>query len=231
MSIIKFFKIKFKENEISFKKLFIISIPITILYVGLNWCWLIALPMTDVSISTAIYQKIEILKIISIIIFMGGIVGITIVTSKSSSIYPNAIKGDLLMILSAGLWAIYEVMTSKFLGNAKRTIVNTYMGFIGLINLIIGIPFIFILNFIGFEVIKIPTLKIFGMLLSNAIIGSSITYLVNWGLSLTSPLFVRSGELMSIPLTLLFDLIVKNMKLPLLAIPGYILIINPTFLY
>ncbi|KAM9979797.1 hypothetical protein ACTFIZ_006052 [Dictyostelium cf. discoideum] len=241
--ILKLYKLKFKENNISFKKLFFVSIPITIVYVGLSWCWLIALSMTEVSISTAISQsssvfcfilsiiilkeKIEILKTISVLIFMGGIVGITVVTANlSKSIYPNAIKGDLLIILSAALWAVYEVMTSKFIGNVNRTAVNTYIGFIGLIDLILGIPFILILNSVGFEPFQIPSsAKTFGMLLTNAIVGASITYLINWGLSITSPLFVRSGELMAIPLTLLFDIIVKHMKLPLLAIPGYILIV------
>ncbi|KAM9956716.1 hypothetical protein ACTFIR_003445 [Dictyostelium discoideum] len=177
--------------------------------------------MTEVSISTAIYQsstvfcfilsiiilkeEIKILKIISVLIFMGGIICITVVSARlSTTVYPNAIKGDLLMILSAALWAIYEVMTSKFIGNVNRTAVNTYMGLIGLIDLVLGIQFILILNWVGFEPFQMPqSAKIFGMLLTNAIIGASITYLVNWGLSITSPLFVRSGELMAIPITLL----------------------------
>ncbi|EAL61474.1 hypothetical protein DDB_G0291888 [Dictyostelium discoideum AX4] len=259
-TILKRFKSKFKNqiifdnetgaetispNGITLKKLIIISIPITILYIILNWLWVLSLSMTETSIATALYQsatvfcfflsiiilkeKIRILKSLSILIFMGGLVGIVVATTTTTTDgddkFPNAILGDILMIVSAFLWGLYEVLTSKFIGDANRTIVNTYMGLIGLFNLIIGIPIIIILNFIKFELFKIPDSYTFIMILVNAIVGFSVLYLIVWGLSVTSPLFVRSGELMTIPSTLIFDILFKKMKLPLLAIPGYILIV------
>ncbi|KAM9992566.1 hypothetical protein ACTFIY_009989 [Dictyostelium cf. discoideum] len=230
------------NTGITFKKLFIISIPMSILFVGLNWIWMLAISMTEVSISTALYQsasvfcfflsiiilkeKVKILKTISVIIFMGGIVGIAITTvGTSKGEYPHAIKGEILMIISAAMWGLYEVLTSKFIGDANRTIVHTYMGLIAFVNLILGIPVIVILNITNFEPFSIPSVSVFGMLLLNALVGFSVNYLINWGLSVTSPLFVRSGELMVIVATLLFDIIIKHMKLPLLALPGYSLIV------
>ncbi|KAN0029681.1 hypothetical protein ACTA71_007816 [Dictyostelium dimigraforme] len=245
------FKVERKTNPengetittgITFKKLVIVSIPMSILFVGLNWIWMLAISMTEVSISTALYQsasvfcfflsiiilkeKVKILKTISVIIFMGGIVGIAITTvGTSRGEYPNAIKGEILMIISAAMWGLYEVLTSKFIGDANRTIVHTYMGLIAFVNLILGIPVIAILNVTNFEPFSLPSPSVFGMLLLNALVGFSVNYLINWGLSVTSPLFVRSGELMVIVATLLFDIIVKHMKFPLLAIPGYSLIV------
>ncbi|KAM9979820.1 hypothetical protein ACTFIZ_006054 [Dictyostelium cf. discoideum] len=230
------------NTGITFKKLFIISIPMSILFVGLNWIWMLAISMTEVSISTALYQsasvfcfflsiiilkeKVKILKTISVIIFMGGIVGIAIATiGTSKGEYPHAIKGEILMIISAAMWGLYEVLTSKFIGDANRTIVHTYMGLIAFVNLILGIPVIVILNITKFEPFSLPSASVFGMLLLNALVGFSVNYLINWGLSVTSPLFVRSGELMVIVATLLFDIIIKHMKLPLLALPGYSLIV------
>ncbi|KAN0016022.1 hypothetical protein ACTFIU_005972 [Dictyostelium citrinum] len=227
---------------ITFKKLFIISIPMSILFVGLNWIWMLAISMTEVSISTALYQsasvfcfilsiiilkeKVKILKTISVIIFMGGIVAIAITTvGTDKNEYPHAINGEILMIISAAMWGLYEVLTSKFIGDANRTIVHTYMGLIAFVNLILGIPVIAILNVTKFEPFSVPSPSVFGMLLLNALVGFSVNYLINWGLSVTSPLFVRSGELMVIVATLLFDIIIKHMKLPLLALPGYSLIV------
>ncbi|KAM9968771.1 hypothetical protein ACTFIW_000648 [Dictyostelium discoideum] len=257
-TILKRFKSKFKiifddetgaeiisPNGINLKKLIIISIPMTILYIILNWLWVLSLSMTETSIATALYQsatvfcfflsiiilkeKIKILKSLSILIFMGGLVGIAVATTTTTTDgddkFPNAILGDILMIVSAFLWGLYEVLTSKFIGDANRTIVNTYMGLIGLFNLIIGIPIIIILNFIKFELFKIPDSYTFIMIFVNAVVGFLVLYLIIWGLSVTSPLFVRSGELMTIPSTLIFDILFKKMKLPLLAIPGYILIV------
>ncbi|KAM9968804.1 hypothetical protein ACTFIW_000205 [Dictyostelium discoideum] len=217
------------NTDITFKKLFIISIPMSILFVALNWIWMLAISMTEVSISTALYQsasvfcfflsiiilkeKVKILKTISVIIFMGGIVGIAITTvGTSKGEYPHAIKGEILMIISAAMWGLYEVLTSKFIGDANRTIVHTYMGLIAFVNLILGIPVIVILNVTKFEPFSVPSISVFGMLLLNALV-------------VTSPLFVRSGELMVIVATLLFDIVIKHMKLPLLALPGYSLIV------
>ncbi|KAN0028041.1 hypothetical protein ACTFIV_009868 [Dictyostelium citrinum] len=257
VTILKRFKSKFKtrkiidenseiksSNNITLKKLIIISIPMTILYITLNWLWVLSLSMTETSIATALFQsasvfcfflsiiilkeKIRILKSLSILIFIGGLVGIAVATTSnkdSTDSFPNSILGDILMIISAALWGLYEVLTSKLIGDANRTIVNTFMGLIGLNNLIMGIPIIAILNFIQFELFIIPDSKTFIMILVNAIVGFSVLYLITWGLSVTSPLFVRSGELMTIPSTLIFDILIKKMKLPLLAIPGYILIV------
>ncbi|KAN0016021.1 hypothetical protein ACTFIU_005971 [Dictyostelium citrinum] len=257
VTILKRFKSKFKtrniidengeiisSNNITLKKLIIISIPMTILYITLNWLWVLSLSMTETSIATALFQsasvfcfflsiiilkeKIRILKSLSILIFIGGLVGIAVATTSnkdSTDSFPNSTLGDILMVVSAALWGLYEVLTSKFIGDANRTIVNTFMGLIGLNNLIMGIPIIAILNFIQFELFIIPDSKTFIMILVNAIVGFSVLYLITWGLSVTSPLFVRSGELMTIPSTLIFDILIKKMKLPLLAIPGYILIV------
>ncbi|KAM9992370.1 hypothetical protein ACTFIY_009800 [Dictyostelium cf. discoideum] len=235
ISFLNYYKSQFENNDnsIKFKKLFLISIPLSILFLFMNWIWLYALPLIEVSISTALFQRIRFLKTISVIIFMAGIIGITLGTTLGTSseiienqILSNKVKGYLLMILSASLYGLYEVLVSKILGDVNRTIVHTYLAFIGFIGFLIGIPIMVIFNFTNFEPFKIPHPKSFGIIFSNTVIIFSINYLINWGLSITSsPLFVRAGELMAIPLTLIFDIIIKHMKLPLVAIPGYILIV------
>ncbi|KAM9968805.1 hypothetical protein ACTFIW_000206 [Dictyostelium discoideum] len=176
-TILKRFKSKFKiifddetgaeiisPNGINLKKLIIISIPMTILYIILNWLWVLSLSMTETSIATALY--------------LGIAVATTTTTTDGDDKFPNAILGDILMIVSAFLWGLYEVLTSKFIADANRTIVNTYMGLIGLFNLIIGIPIIIILNFIKFELFKIPDSYTFIMIFVNAVVGFLVLYLI-----------------------------------------------------
>ncbi|KAK5583624.1 hypothetical protein RB653_005222 [Dictyostelium firmibasis] len=232
LSILAKFKEKFNENTISLKKLFIISIPLTIINVSNNWLYAISLLYVDPSVLTALFQKVRILKTLSVIVFMVGVACIAIVSALSpssslSSLSDNdKVKGYVLIIASAFLWALYEVGTSKYIGgDHNRTIINTYMGFMGIIDLILGIPVIAILNVTKFEVFNIPSPSLFGLLFLNGLLFVLCFLVINWGLSVTSPLFVRSGELMALPLTLLFDIIVKNMKFPLPSIPGYFLII------
>ncbi|KAN0016003.1 hypothetical protein ACTFIU_005953 [Dictyostelium citrinum] len=247
-SIIKKYKEKFSINTISFKKLFIVSIPLTILNILNNWLYALSLLYVDPSILTALFQsasvfcyflsiiilkeRIRILKTLSVVIFMGGVACIAIVSALSpvssfSSLGDNdKIKGYSFIIVSAIIWALYEVGTSKYIGgDNNRTVINTFIGLVGIINLILGIPVIAILNATKFEVFQIPSASLFGLLFVNAMLFLIAIYVITWGLSVTSPLFVRSGELMALPLTLLFDIIIKNMKFPLPSIPGYVLIV------
>ncbi|KAN0029704.1 hypothetical protein ACTA71_007839 [Dictyostelium dimigraforme] len=247
-SIIKNYKEKFNKNTISFKKLFIVTIPITIFNVSSNWLYAVSLIYVDPNILVALFQsasifcyilsitilkeKIRILKTISVIIFMGGVACIAISSALSpdssfSSLGNNdKVKGYCFIIVSAVLWALYEVCTSKFIScEQNRTIVNTLMGFIGIVNLILGIPVIALLNGTKFEIFILPSPSVFGLLFINAILFLIAIYVITWGLSVTSPLFIRSGELLALPLTLLFDIIIKHIKFPLTSIPGYILIV------
>ncbi|KAF2075069.1 hypothetical protein CYY_003636 [Polysphondylium violaceum] len=230
----------------TFKKTALCSFFLSILFVGLNYIWMSALPMTSVSTSTALYQsatvfvfifsifilkeKITILKTIPVVLFIAGVIGITLADNQSKSStddnqYPNSTLGDVLMLISALLWGFYEVLTTKFFGDANRTVVNTFIGLVGFFNLLFGIPMIAILHVSGAEPFAWPTVKVFGMLVLNGFLGFGLNYLINWGLTVTSPLFIRSGELMAIPATLFFDIIFKHVLFPLISLPGFLLIV------
>ncbi|KAF2073727.1 hypothetical protein CYY_004960 [Polysphondylium violaceum] len=241
------FGIKYEDNVkfgMTIKKFLIVTVLLTILFVALNYIWLKALPMTQVSTSNALFQsatifvfffsifilkeKVTILKVVPIVLFMAGVVGITIADSNKSDKdeeYPNSTLGDILMIVVAVCWALYEVLTTKFFGQANRTVVNTYIAVQSITCFVLGIPVLIILHFTGVETLALPSGKVFGYICINSLVGFLLNYLINWGLSVTSPLFVRSGELMTIPATFLFDVIFKNMSVNLLSLPGFVLII------
>ncbi|GAM23181.1 hypothetical protein SAMD00019534_063560 [Acytostelium subglobosum LB1] len=242
-SLLERYKMEYVKAKLPFRKMLIISFCMSVLFVGLNWIWSIGLPLTEVSTSTALYQSATIwvfvfsifilkdkptpLKIVSIVLFIGGVVGITLADrSSSNSTFPKAVLGDILMIVSAVLWALYEVLTTKFVGEVSRTLVNSYVGFIALWNVVFGVPMLIIISVSGLEPWETPSWTTFGMLTASASVSFMLNYLINWGLSVTSPLFVRSGELMTIPTTLIFDIIIKHVPFPPIAIPGFLCIIG-----
>eukprot|EP01132_Coremiostelium_polycephalum_P005678 gene5678-7067_t len=229
------------------KTLFVLSIwtfGLSIIFELLNYLWVVGMSLAPVSITNAIYQsatifafffsvlllkeKVTILKIVAVLLFVGGVIGITVAdikTNDNSAEFPEAWKGDVLMVVSAGLWGLYEVLTNKIIGDANRTVVNTYMFLMGILSLVFGVPVIAIMDAARLEIFQLPSLYNFGLMVANGFVTYILNYLIIWGLSITSPLFVRSGELMTIPLTILFDIIVKKTKIPLISIPGFILIV------
>ncbi|KAF2073726.1 hypothetical protein CYY_004959 [Polysphondylium violaceum] len=231
------------QKGTSVKRVLVTSFFMCILFVTLNYIWMMGLPLLEVGTSSALYQsatifvfffsiiilkeKITVLKVIPVVLFIAGVVGITIAESRSKaqdSEYPRATLGIALMLVSASLWGLYEVLTNKFFGQANRTVVNTFIGLVGFYNMFLGIPVIAVLNAIKFEILTFPSPTVFGMLVINGFLGFGLNYLINWGLSVTSPLFVRSGELMSIPCAIVFDIVFKHVSFPLVAIPGFLLV-------
>ncbi|EGG14318.1 hypothetical protein DFA_12088 [Cavenderia fasciculata] len=245
-SMIAIYKSEFLSGltKMTVRSFFLMTFLMCVLYVSLNWIWSKGLPLTEVSTSNAIFQsatvwvfffsifilkdKVTILKIVYVLFFVGGVIGISIAdhqTNGSSSKYPNPLLGDILMIVSSIMWALYEVLTTKFTGDCKRTVVNTFIGGIGLFSVLIGIPMLLAVHYSGFERFVLPDQRTFLLILGSNLLAFVLNYLINWGLSVTSPLHVRSGELMTIPFTLIFDIVFKHMTFYPIAIPGFSLII------
>ncbi|KAF2069333.1 hypothetical protein CYY_009348 [Polysphondylium violaceum] len=232
------------EKGISLKKTMIISIFMSVFLVGSTYLMMRALPLCEVSLSSVLFQsatlfvfvlsilllkeKITIWKTIPVVLFMAGVVGITLAESGSKGLaqnYPHQTLGIVLNIVTAICWAFYEVLTAKFFGEANRTVMNTYLSMAGLFNLIAGIPILVILNYTDIEPFEIPDSKTIGLIILIGFIGFAMAYLIAWGLALTSPLYIRSGELMSIPFTLVADITIRHQPFPLTAIPGYFCIV------
>ncbi|EGG14166.1 transmembrane protein [Cavenderia fasciculata] len=196
------------------------NLSFTFLLIIVNWMFMIGLTMT--------VDKPTVLKVAYVLLFVAGVVGITVadqLTGSDSSQYPNAVKGDIIMVASAVLWATYEVFVNKMFSKATRTVLNFFVGMNTFNMLVVGIPILAILNAIKFETFEFPDKETFGALALMGSLSFALIYVMNIGLSITSPLFVRSGELMSIPGTLLWDIVFKHVKFPLVAIPGFSAII------
>jgi len=116
--------------------------------------------------------------------------------------------GDVLALSAAACYGLYTILLSKGVGNETRLDVFLFFGFIGAFNLLfiwIGLP---IMHWTGYETFEMPpTSRIWWIIIINGII--SVISDVSWtySLLLTSPLVITVGISLTIPMSLLGQMI------------------------
>ncbi|KAL6702442.1 hypothetical protein ACN47E_001854 [Coniothyrium glycines] len=111
--------------------------------------------------------------------------------------------GDVMAFVSAVLYGFYTVFMKKRIGDETRVNMPLFFGLVGLCNVVLLWPGFFILHFLDIESFALPpTPKILTMVLVNS--ASSLVSDFCWAYSmlLTSPLIVTVGLSLTIPLSL-----------------------------
>lgn len=120
--------------------------------------------------------------------------------------------GDALALLSAVIYGFYTIILKKTTISAQPKSIHmpTFFGFVGLFNLIILFPVFPILHFSGLETFALPpTRHIWTILLINS--SSSLISDICWAYAMvfTSPLVVTVGLSLTIPLSLVGEMIIQ----------------------
>ena len=137
--------------------------------------------------------------------------------------------GDALALASAIFYGLYTVLMKKRIGDETKVNMPLFFGFIGLLNLLLLWPGFFILHYSGVEEFEVPpTSKIWAIILVSTIsemksrIGTANAHQINsatslisdicWAYSmlLTSPLVVTVGLSLSIPLSLVGQMVINS---------------------
>ncbi|KAL8739153.1 MAG: hypothetical protein Q9181_000182 [Wetmoreana brouardii] len=128
--------------------------------------------------------------------------------------------GDVLALLSAVLYAdfalprrrrIYTTVMKKKIGDESRVNMPLFFGFVGLFNTLMLLPGFPILHFTGIEPFALPsTRRIWTIILVNS--AASLVSDLCWAYSmlLTSPLVVTVGLSLTIPLSLIGQMILNS---------------------
>ncbi|KAL8675018.1 MAG: hypothetical protein Q9168_000613 [Polycauliona sp. 1 TL-2023] len=119
--------------------------------------------------------------------------------------------GDALALLSAVLYGVYTIVMKKKVGDEARVNMPLFFGFVGLFNTIFLIPGFPILHFTGVEPFELPTTRrIWTIILVNS--AASLVSDLCWAYSLllTSPLVVTVGLSLTIPLSLIGQMILNS---------------------
>ena len=99
-----------------------------------------------------------------------------------------------------------------------------FIGFSGIINLLIGWPILLILDATGVETYE-PMGNFGGQIMLNGFIDTVFNAAFIWGVSLTSPLFMSTGTIMIIPVGIVVDILLGKGSLTFVALCGVFLIV------
>ncbi|KAH7152133.1 hypothetical protein B0J13DRAFT_547692 [Dactylonectria estremocensis] len=116
--------------------------------------------------------------------------------------------GDAMAFFSAIVYGAYVTVMKKRVGDEDKVDMQLFFGLVGIFNMVILWPFFFILHWTGLEPFELPpTGKIWTIIIVNAV-GSFLSD-ISWAyaLLLTTPLVVTVGLSLTIPLSLIGEII------------------------
>jgi len=113
------------------------------------------------------------LKLFSVLLCMGGTIIVSLGDSQSGlgTIASNPLLGDISALLSAGLYAVYITLIGMKLpdndGKSGEASTALFLGYLGLFNVFIFLPFALILNFTKMENFGTLTWKQLGLIIGK----------------------------------------------------------------
>jgi solute carrier family 35 protein F5 len=118
--------------------------------------------------------------------------------------------GDILALISAVIYGVYCVVIKKRIGDESRVNMPMFFGLVGLLNIILMWPGFVILHFTGIEPFAMPpTAWIWGIIAINSTSSLISDYCWAFSMLLTSPLIVTVGLSLTIPLSLVGQMLLS----------------------
>lgn len=119
--------------------------------------------------------------------------------------------GDAMAFGSAIMYGVYTVVMKKRIGNEDRVNMPLFFGLVGLFNVVFLWPGFIILHFTGVEKFELPPSgKIWTIVLLNSVSSFISDYCWAYAMLLTTPLVVTVGISMTIPLSLIGQMILSS---------------------
>ncbi|XP_033126332.1 solute carrier family 35 member F5-like [Anneissia japonica] len=149
-------------------------------------------------------------KLVAVLVSLGGI---TLISLSGTNSQDHFKLGSLWALLGAVLYAIYMVMLKKKVDNEDRLDIPMFFGFVGLFNFLIIWPGFFIMNNFHLELFELPTKKVWCYIVVNGLVGTVLSeFLWLWGCFLTSSLIATLSLSLTIPLSVIADIFLNNVK-------------------
>ncbi|KAF2486313.1 thiamine-repressible mitochondrial transport protein THI74 [Neohortaea acidophila] len=226
-------------NRLTLSETARLSLEFCLLWFGAGYILLACLQHTTVASSTILtstasiftlifgamigVEKLTLRKSLSVILSLAGVALISSVdfSGKSSDddhrgSFPEKTTGELawgntLALISAAIYALYITRLKKRVPDDSLVSMPVFFGLVGLFNAVMLFPFFFILHWTGVERFEFPPAgRVTWILLLNGA-GSMISD-VAWAYAvlLTSPVLVTVGLSMTIPLTLVGQMVLNE---------------------
>lgn len=118
--------------------------------------------------------------------------------------------GDAMAFASAIMYGIYAIVMKKRIGNEDRVNMPLFFGLVGFFNVVFLWPGFIILHYTGVEEFELPpTEKIWTIILLNSASSFISDYCWAYAMLLTTPLVVSVGLAMTIPLSLIGQMVLS----------------------
>lgn len=119
--------------------------------------------------------------------------------------------GDAMAAFSAVLYGIYTIVMKKQVGDESRVNMQLFFGLVGLFNLLFLWPGLVILHLTGLETFALPgSHEIWVIILVNALTSLISDICWAYAMLLTTPLLVTVGLSLTIPLSLVGEMILQS---------------------
>ncbi|KAL6873803.1 hypothetical protein ACP4OV_013885 [Aristida adscensionis] len=152
------------------------------------------------------------LKLISVLLCMGGTIIVSLADSSSSvnAIATNPLLGDVLSIVSAGLYAVYITLIRKKLPDEKegqgQVSMAQFLGFLGLFNMLFFLPVALVLNFAKLEPFHRLTWEQVGLIVGKGLLDNVLSdYLWAKAILLTTTTVATAGLTIQVPIAAIVD--------------------------
>ncbi|OIW29806.1 hypothetical protein CONLIGDRAFT_345962 [Coniochaeta ligniaria NRRL 30616] len=157
-------------------------------------------------------------KLVGVLASMAGVILISSIDLSGASDdnrgnFPHKTRGqiavgDAMAFFSAIVYGMYVTVMKRSVGNEDRVDMPLFFGLVGLFNVLFLWPGFFILHFTGIEPFALPPSgKVWAILMLNSV--SSFISDMSWAYAmlLTTPLVVTVGLSLTIPLSLIGEMI------------------------
>jgi solute carrier family 35 protein F5 len=125
--------------------------------------------------------------------------------------------GDTMAFVSAAMYGFYAVFMKKRIGDESKVNMPLFFGLVGMFNIVLLWPGLFILHFTKIETFELPpTKKILAIVLINSASSLVSDYCWAYSMLLTSPLIVAVGLSLTIPLSLVGQMVLDKQYSPAL---------------
>ncbi|GKU86085.1 hypothetical protein SLEP1_g658 [Rubroshorea leprosula] len=162
-------------------------------------------------------------KLASVLLCMAGTIIVSLGDSENSNtslgvIASNPLLGDIFALVSAALYAVYVTLIRKKLPDDEeksgQASMAQFLGFLGLFNLIIFLPFALIINFTKLEPFSTLTWKQAGLIVGKGLLDNVLSdYLWAKAVLLTTTTVATAGLTIQVPLAALVDTLTGNAPL------------------
>ncbi|PWO29360.1 hypothetical protein PtrARCrB10_02033 [Pyrenophora tritici-repentis] len=163
-------------------------------------------------------ERFTLLKLIGVLASLGGVALISMVdvsgeTDENRGSFPHKTPrelaiGDVMAFVSAALYGFYTVFMKAKIGDETKVNMPLFFGLVGLNNVMLLWPGFIILHLTGIETFELPpTSRILNIVLINSASSLVSDFCWAYAMLLTSPLIVTVGLSLTIPCSLVGQMV------------------------